>query len=144
VSIALLFLLPVGYRQVIDFRHVWVREWKPLVGLAITGIVGFNVLMYVSLNYTTSIHAAIVDASTPVVAAILGFFLLKERLTGRQTMGIVLSISGVLWIITGGSWEIVRSLSFNIGDLIMFTAVVFWAIYSIIIKLHGQITQAGE
>ncbi|WP_257009983.1 DMT family transporter [Evansella halocellulosilytica] len=135
---ATLFLLPFCYKTIVLNHPLWKKEWKPLIGLSITGIVLFNGCLYLSVNYTSSINAAIVDALTPAVAAILGFILLKETLTKGQSFGIVLSFGGILWIITRGSLETLLSLSFNIGDIIMLVGIIFWAIYSIIIKQHSH------
>ncbi|UCZ54181.1 DMT family transporter [Bacillus shivajii] len=135
---AALFLLPFCYKTVMLNHSLWKKEWKPLLGLSITGIVLFNGCLYLAVNFTSSINAAIVDALTPAVAAILGFLFLKETLTKVQTFGIILSFGGIIWIITQGSIETLLSLAFNIGDIIMLIGIVFWALYSIIIKQHSH------
>ncbi|MDG5786304.1 DMT family transporter [Evansella sp. AB-P1] len=135
---ALVFLLPLCYKTVMLNHPLWKKEWKPLLGLSICGIVLFNGCLYLSVNYTTSINAAIVDALTPTVAAILGFILLKESLTKLQLIGIGLSFAGILYIIGRGSLGVLLSLSFNIGDIIMLIGIIFWALYSIIIKQHNH------
>lgn len=135
---AVIFLLPLAWKTIQLNHALWKKEWKPLIGLALSGIVLFNSCLYLSVNYTSSINAAIVDALTPAVAAILGFFLLKESLKRIQVFGIILSFAGILWIITSGSAQLLLSLSFNIGDIIMLIGIIFWAIYSIIIKIHSH------
>ncbi|MCD8510218.1 MAG: DMT family transporter [Bacillus sp. (in: Bacteria)] len=135
---AVIILLPLSWKT-IQLNHVlWKNEWKPLTGIAVSGIVLFNSCLYLSVNYTSSINAAIVDALTPAVAAILGFFLLKESLKKIQVVGIILSFGGILWIITRGSLQTLLTLSFNIGDIIMLFGIFFWAIYSILIKIHSH------
>ncbi|MBU9720825.1 MULTISPECIES: DMT family transporter [Bacillaceae] len=137
VVAASIFLLPLCYKTLRLNHSLWKKEWKPLLGISLTGVVLFNVALYSAVNYTSSINAAIVDALTPAVAAILGFILLRETLNKIQLGGIILSFGGILWIITEGSFAVIRSLSFNIGDIIMLFGIVCWAIYSIIIKKHS-------
>lgn len=132
-----LILLPLCYKTLYQQRLLWKKEWKPLLGLSISGIVLFNASLYLAVNYTSSINASIVDALTPAVAAVLGFLILRESLTKIQLFGIVLSFSGILWIISKGSWQVFASLSFNIGDIIMLFGIICWAVYSIIIKRHS-------
>ncbi|MFA9557534.1 DMT family transporter [Evansella sp. AB-rgal1] len=135
---ATIFLLPVCLKTINLNHALWKKEWKPLMGLAITGIVLFNGCLYLSVNYTSSINAAIVDALTPTVAAILGFLILRETISKLQTVGIILSFGGILWIISRGSLDVITSFSFNIGDVIMLIGIIFWALYSIIIKKHSS------
>ncbi|MBU9713149.1 DMT family transporter [Evansella tamaricis] len=137
-SSAILLLLPFCYKTLKLNIPLWKQEWRPLVGLSVFGIVLFNSCLYLSVNYTSSINAAIVDALTPTVAIILGFFLLKEKMTKLQLCGVSLSFAGILWIITKGSLDVLITLSFNAGDLIMLLGIIFWAIYSIIIKVHSH------
>lgn len=135
---ASLFLLPLCYKTIKLNHPLWKKEWKPLLGLSLSGIVLFNGCLYLAVNYTTTINAAIVDAMTPAVAAILGYILLKDRLTKLQTFGIFISFFGVLWIITGGSISTLVTLTFNTGDIIMLAGIIFWAVYSVIIKKHSH------
>ncbi|WP_280768741.1 DMT family transporter [Salipaludibacillus daqingensis] len=132
-----LVLLPLCYKTLIKKLSLWRKEWKPLLSLSIFGIVLFNASLYLAVNYTSSINASIVDALTPTVAAILGFIVLKESLTKLQIVGIILSFAGILSIISNGSWHVITSLSFNIGDIIMLFGIICWASYSIIIKKHS-------
>ncbi|MBM7572399.1 DMT family transporter [Aquibacillus albus] len=135
--IALLVVLPFGYKEWKENKSLWKKEWKAIVSLSISGLILFNVLVYLSLNYTTSINAAIVESSTPVFALVLGFILLKETFTKLQLFGVVFSFIGVIIVITRGSIDMILSLSFNPGDLTMLVAMLTWSIYSILIKKHA-------
>lgn len=137
-TLGFLFLLPLCYKDLFSHYSLWKKEWKPLLYIALTGIVFFNLCMYSSLHYTTATNSAIVDALTPTVAAVIGFFWLKERITWGQSLGILISFIGVLFVISRGSFQLLLSLQFNIGDIIMLVGVIFWAVYSIIIKQHGH------
>ncbi|SDO27716.1 DMT family transporter [Alkalicoccus daliensis] len=131
-----LVLLPLCWKTILDNTSLWKQEWRPLVGLSVTGIILFNVSLYAAVSFTSTINAAIVDALTPAAAGVLGFILLRERLLPVQNFGIVISFLGILWIITEGSIEVLTNLAFNIGDIIMFAGIICWALYSIIIKQH--------
>src|SRR5690625_2932687 len=75
----MLFLLPLAWRNLHRNKTLLFKEWKPLIGLALTGMVCFNSLLYLSVHFTSPINASIVDASTPVVVALLAYFMLNER-----------------------------------------------------------------
>ncbi|WP_181350805.1 DMT family transporter [Thalassobacillus sp. CUG 92003] len=135
--IALLLVLTFARRQFKHTRKTMLQEWKALTGMAITGIVLFPALVYMALDYTTTINASIVEALTPSVAIILSFFFLNERLGKRQLLGVIISFLGVIYIVTQGSLEVLLNLGFNLGDLIMLGAVICWATYSLLVTKHG-------
>ncbi|GAA0450378.1 DMT family transporter [Alkalibacillus silvisoli] len=136
--IAVMIVLPFARKQLKWHNHVLIEHWKPLLGFALTGVVSFNVLVYLALNYTTAINAGIVEASTPMFALILGYFFLKERLTKKQITGMMVSFIGAVWVLSNGSLEMLMSLQFNTGDLIMLLAVLVWAIYSLLVKQYNH------
>ena len=111
-------------------RHLW----PSLVVLAITGVFLFNALVYLSLGYTTSINAALINGTTPILTVIFAAMIGLDRLTGRRLVGVFASLIGVAWIVSRGSLEAILSLSFNWGDLIMLIAALVWAIYTILIN----------
>jgi drug/metabolite transporter (DMT)-like permease len=110
-------------------RHLW----PGLLVMALAGVLLFNSLVYLSLNYTTSTNAALINGATPiltiVIAAMVGF----DRLTGRRVAGALTSLMGVGWIVSQGSLEALSSFSFNRGDLVMLVAALLWAIYTVLV-----------
>ncbi len=109
-------------------------HWKIVLFLSITGIASFNTFAYVSVQYTSSINAAVMNAATPIVTVVLSWFMLRERLRLISVTGILISLAGVMWIISRGSLSALVSLSFNLGDLWMLLAVLCWALYSVGMK----------
>ena len=62
---------------------------------------------------------------------ILLCFLFKIEKTNRfQIMGLIFSVMGILSIITKLDFNILLSLNFNKGDIIMIGGVITWALYS--------------
>lgn len=110
------------------------KQWPIVLFMAVTGIAGFNTLLYIALHYTTSINASLVNSSTPIIIFMLSFIFMGERLSAQQAAGAILSFLGLLFIISKGSLEVLLKFSFNVGDLIVIAAVICWSIYSILIK----------
>ncbi len=134
--IALVVIIPFGYREWKNNKDLWKKEWKAILALSATGLVLFNIFVYLALNYTTSINAGIVEATAPIFTLILTFLLFNERFSQKQLIGVFISLFGVFFVITKGSVEIIMNLQFNSGDLIMILAMITWAFYSIFIKQH--------
>jgi drug/metabolite transporter (DMT)-like permease len=110
------------------------RQWFGLAVMALTGVVLFNALVYLSLRYTTSTNAALINSVTPILTMVLAAAVGLDRLTGRRLAGAFVSLVGVSWIVSRGSLEALIELSFNRGDLIMLVAALVWAIYTILLN----------
>lgn len=136
--VAFIVLLPFAWKQMKENKHLFKQEWKPLIFMSFTGVAFFTVLVYSALQFTSSTNASIVEATTPVFTIGVGMLVLKERLNLFQSLGMVLSLLGAMWVVTRGSWEVVTGLQFNIGDIIMVSAVILWAVYSVLVKQHNS------
>ncbi|NSL51963.1 DMT family transporter [Bacillus sp. P2(2020)] len=142
--VAFLFLLPFAKKELIAMKGFWKKEWKTLFWMSLTGIVGFNTILYIAVHYTTSINASLINAPTPALITLLSFIFLKETVTKRHIIGIILSIIGIVWIVSRGSLEALLSFSINKGEIWMLLAILSWSIYSVIVKKHAhKFPQAG-
>lgn len=134
-SVAFLFLLPISYfLERPRYGEIMKQFWLPLSIAGILGIIGYNLLLYGALEYTSPMNAAIVNALNPAIIVIMSYFLLKERMTFINVIGFVISLVGVLFILTNGHLQWIFQTSYNRGDLMMLIAGVVWALYSIIGK----------
>lgn len=113
----------------------WQKAVMPLLIMGITGVFGFNSLLYTGLRYTTSTNSSIINSLYPVLAALLAALFFKERFTARQLTGLFFSITGVLLVTTRGAWDGLSGISFNQGDLLVILASLSWAIYSLAAKI---------
>ena len=136
VAIALLVVLPLGWHQA---RREWPqfrRHWRPLLGLALTGVTFFNALIYASLKFTSPTNVAILESLIPVATLLASVLLLGERFRPRQWLGVAVSLAGAVVVITAGEGAALAPGGLNPGDLIMGLAVLVWVGYSLLIKRH--------
>ncbi|MEB3101904.1 DMT family transporter [Ferviditalea candida] len=139
-TVALMITLPLFGKQIWQQRKLFLKHWKTVVFLALTGVTGFNTFTYVAVQYTGSINAALMNSAAPIIIVVLSMIFLGEKFSVRRGIGILISMAGVLWIITRGSWAALTQLDFNRGDLWMILAVALWAAYSIgVKKIAGQL-----
>lgn len=106
--------------------------WPALVGMSVAGVVLFQSLVYLSLRSTTSVNAALIAATTPVMTLLIAAAFGAGRLTGRRTAGALLSLFGVAWVVSRGSLGALLTLSVNRGDLTMLLAAFLWAVYTVL------------
>ncbi|WP_431027953.1 DMT family transporter [Lysinibacillus sp. LZ02] len=135
--VAFIIFLPIAYSRTKQEWSMIKANWPAVIVMAITGVACFNTLVYIGLHSTTSINASLMNSSTPIIIYILSFIFLKERLSKFQLFGTALSLTGVAFIISGGSLESLLAFSFNKGDLIVLIAVVCWGVYSLLVKQYA-------
>ncbi|MEI4769057.1 DMT family transporter [Psychrobacillus sp. FJAT-51614] len=136
--VAFIIFLPIVWMPLKKEWKQIKRYWQIVLAMSFTGIVGFTAFLYLALHYTTSINASLVNTSTPILIYIISFVFLKERLNKNQLFGTFISLIGLLFIISKGSFQSFLELSFNRGDLLVVTAVICWSIYSILVKQYSQ------
>jgi len=71
--------------------------------MSVAGVLLFQSLVYLSLRFTTSVNAALIAATTPIMTLLIAAVIGTDRLTGRRVVGAFLSLVGVAWIVSRGS-----------------------------------------
>lgn len=103
----------------------------------IVGMIGYHVLFFTSLKYTTAINSSMINAMNPIMTTILAGLLLRAKFPKMQIFGIMLSFVGVILTITGADIDALMTLAFNKGDLIMVGAMLCWSVYGVFSKMKG-------
>lgn len=80
-----------------------------------------------SLQYVTAIKSTIFFTSTPFISAILAYFLLMQKLTCKNIIGIIIGLAGFIPVISlqAGSAVALKDITcFSLPELVLFLAVV--------------------
>src|SRR5262245_60521655 len=91
-------------------------------------------MVYIGLQDTTAVNATLLQSAMPVVILLWALALYGERPGLSQTIGVAVSLFGVVAIAGGGSPGALVSLSFNIGDIWVMGAVVLYALYAVLLR----------
>ena len=127
-------ILPFTYKEIFTKFFVIKKNIGLFIILGITGISVFNSVVYFALNYTQVINAVLMISVIPVIVIFLSSILKIEKFNLFQLLGLVVSLTGVLIIISKADLNKILSLSFNKGDIWMLVAVFSWALYSTLLK----------
>lgn len=112
----------------------------PLVFLGLTGAAGFGTLQFVALQYTTALNMGVVGSVAPAFIVIASFVLFGDRMGALQLLGVTISLAGVLAIVSRLHPELLGSLSFNLGDLIVLANMLLWGVYSACLRMRPAIS----
>ncbi|MFW6024209.1 MAG: DMT family transporter [Dichotomicrobium sp.] len=138
-TLAFLIILPFALPHL---RRDWPairRQWPWLVFLGATGTGSFSTLTYIGLNDTPALNALIINSSGPVMIALASFIFFSDRLTPRQVLGILMSLIGVIVVVSRGDLETLAALEFNIGDLWVLAAMSIWGVYTAFLRKRPEI-----
>lgn len=109
---------------------------KDFITLFIASVfgIGLNMLTFFKgLEFTTPIHASVIATTVPIVVLALSAFMLKEAITTRKLMGVILGFTGaVILSIYGKSPRIGDNIA--LGNLLVFINAVSYSVYLIILK----------
>lgn len=131
---ATLILLPFAWPHL---RADWpvIRRHAPMLALlSLLSISAYNTLTYYGLQYTEVINSSILQSVGPLMVAGYTFVLYGERLRPRQMLGLLLSLVGIVTIVTRGDLAALLEFRFNVGDFILLFAIAAYALYSALLK----------
>jgi len=133
-SLVWLILIPFTYKEILKYKDVIFENLPLLFFLALTSVGLFNSFTYLALVYTQVINASLFNTAIPAMIILLCFLFKIEKTNRFQIMGLILSGIGILSIITKLDLNILLSLNFNKGDIIMIGGVITWGLYSSFLK----------
>ncbi len=132
--IAALVLAPFALPAVMAQRAAIRRHAGLLALLALTGVVLFQSLVYLGLSTTTAINAVLLNASMPMFMLLCSWAIERERASRRQIAGMLISLAGILVILSRGEPDRLLQLEFHAGDAWILLAMPMWGIYSVLLK----------
>jgi len=129
-----ILLLPFTFRNILKFKNTILDNLPLLFFLGLTSVGLFNSFTYLSLIHTQVINASLFNTAIPAVIILLCFLFKIEKTNRFQILGLIISVLGILSIIAKLNLDILLSLDFNKGDIIMIGGVITWGIYSTLLK----------
>ena len=143
--LAMLILLPFTYSEIIRNYNYYKKNILLMTFLGFLAVTVFNSLTYISLQTTLIINSTLMASIAPVLMIGFSWLIFKTKTTTLQFAGIFLSLLGAFSIILKGNINNLFNLYFTSGDVWMFTAVVSWCLYSVLLKkIDNSISQLAS
>jgi drug/metabolite transporter (DMT)-like permease len=133
--VAVAVMLPFAWPGIRAHWPLIRRNWKVIAWLGFWGTGLHNAFAYVGLQYTTATNGVILNSSIPILIILLGWLIYRETITRLQTLGVAISLAGILVIISRGDPAVLASFEMNQGDLIVLFGMVFWAAYTVFLRM---------
>ncbi len=136
--VAVAAMMPFAWPQIRAHWPLVRREWKTIAWIAFWGTGLHNAFAYVGLQYTTATNGVILNSSIPILIILTGWIVYRDTISGPQMVGVLVSLAGVLAVLTKGDPGVLASLRLNAGDLIILVGIVFWAIYTVLLRMRPR------
>lgn len=146
-ALAALILLPLGWRALATpaARREIAARWRPLSLLGLLGIGAYNALQYSALTTSSVLNVTLIVASAPFWMLAIGALFYRTRPTAREAAGAVLSLAGVLIVLSRGDPAQLAQVRFVSGDLLMIAAAIAWSFYSwLLVRPHPLLAPAAR
>ena len=144
-TLAFVILLPYAWQVLKPGSSVW-KNWQRYALLGLLGVGCYNALQYLALHTSTALNVTLVGASMPMWVLAVGAMFFNQRITRVQMAGALLSMAGVLVVLSRGQISTLVNIEFVAGDFYMVLASISWAFYSWMLfqPAQGQLKDAPE
>ena len=106
---AFLILLPFTFKEILSHKKYILDNISFFIILGITSITIFNSIVYYSLYYTQVISGVLMISTIPVWIMFIASILKIEKTNLFQIIGVILSLTGVVFIITKADIKLIKS-----------------------------------
>lgn len=116
-------------------RKNWKVTAKQFWGIFAVGLIGYGVSLgfqFVGTNLSTAANGSLVTSATPAFILLFAAIILKEKITPRRLLALVVASLGVLAVIDPHTAQLSSQLFW--GNLSLVAAALTWALYSVLVR----------
>lgn len=124
------FVLPGAIRNWPAIRANW---WKLLI-LGLLGMVLYQSLAYYAAHSVSALFMGILNSLIPLLTVLIGIFVLRVAPTVGIALGSILSLGGLVWLVSAGQPGLLLQHGIGKGELMMFGASASYALYGVLTK----------
>ncbi len=131
------------------WQKTWRVQWRHIPLLALVGFIGYTCsigLQFIGTAISGATYGSLITSSAPLLIVLFAAIILREHLTVKNSLGMLVAAAGVVIII---GLPAIHSHTQNsaMGDMILFAAAVTWALYTVLSRFltqrYSSLTVAG-
>lgn len=111
-------------------RKFDLADFKAIVPLSLTGILGNHVFFASGIKLTTPSHSAVIHALLPVFVGVVAWFILRERLGPLAFLGMAMAVGGALIVVLRSSSAELRDTM--LGDALTAAGILAFSFYIVL------------
>ncbi|MEZ1317090.1 DMT family transporter [Pseudomonas fluorescens] len=129
-----LLFTPFMFKSVIAHWPAIAANLGKIFILGVLGMAVYQSLAYFAASMTTATNMGIILSLMPLMSLAMAIASLGQRLTAGALAGAMLSLIGVLVVVSSGSLATLMEHGLNLGDGLMLIATLAYALYSTLLK----------
>ena len=129
----------VARRDVTNALPQLVPRWRSILWMGALGFTAFNALFYIAAHHTTAVNLTIIQGSIPVMVLLGALAVYGTRIRSLQVVGMTVTFVGVAVVAAKGEVATLLGLDFNIGDVWMLVACVFYSAYTLALRNRPRV-----
>ena len=118
-----------------EIKKIKLKDCLHIFCIGLLGTFLYNLFLYLGINNMHASQAFIINYLWPIMTVIFACILLKEKMTSRKMIAIVLSFIGVIIVTSNGNLSIESSSL--IGALFCILAAISYGLFSVLNKLKN-------
>lgn len=133
--LALSFVIAYIFALALSHKKLWSDNLKDECIHALCGLIGgagFYITQVEAVKYTLTTNVSIMIAASPIMTAILAYFIFKERFSKQMIFGSVMAFAGAILVVFNGNFQLDIHPA---GNLLSIGAALSWALYSILLRI---------
>ncbi len=133
ISFSCLFITAIFKKRVNQIKRYSKKDWLNVIILGLLGTYVYYLFLYLGYKEAKGLEVLVVQYTWPISVVLFSLFLLKERLTIRKTIAILLGFFGVMIVLTKGNLSDIHIDNFSVIMLVFLGASSF-ALFSVLSK----------
>lgn len=133
ISFVCLFTTTILKRKVGEIKKYSKKDWLNVLILGLLGTYIYYLFLYLGYKEAKGLEVLVVQYTWPISIVLFSLFLLKEKLTFRKIIAVILGFIGVLVVLTKGDFSNVHVDNFSVIILVFLGASSF-ALFSVLSK----------
>ncbi|MFK8037507.1 MAG: DMT family transporter [Crocinitomicaceae bacterium] len=115
-----------------NFERVHKKDWIRIMACALFGVAVNQLFFFNGLMRTSPLNSSIIMVATPIIVFVLSVFILKENITARKVIGVLVGAVGAISLILLSTNNV--GTATPLGDLFIFINATSYSIYLVLVK----------
>lgn len=133
-ALAFLVMTPFVLRSVLRNFKMVMKHWWQLAILGALGMMLYQSLAYYAAHSVSATFMGIMNSMIPLLTVIISIFVLRVIPTVGIVLGSILSLCGLVWLVSQGSPSALFSQGLGQGEAMMLVASAAYALYGVLTK----------
>lgn len=123
----------IFYKKTDEIKSYSIKDWSVVSVLGLLGTYVYYLFLYLGYAKAKGLEVLVIQYTWPVSIVLLSVFILKERLSMKKSISVVLGFVGVLIVLTKGNFSDIHIDNLEV-ILLVFLGATSFALFSVLSK----------